>query len=117
MFTFYKTQFTPNEQNQIQTLWGYKAYFNSYATQEEWRYSLSTIHNQYKDDSGNFLILAMTIDSLQFLLINIYGPNTDVPEFYSQLLEQIECAYSFQYIIIGGDFNLVLDQDIDTNEL
>ena len=72
------------------------------------------IHNQYKDDSGNFLILDVTIDSLQFLLINIYGPNTDVPEFYSKLLEQIEGAYSFQYIIIGGDFNLVLDQDLDT---
>ena len=68
------------------------------------------IHNQFKDDSGNFLILDVTIDSLQFLLINIYGSNTDVPEFYFQLLEQIEGAYSFQYIIIGGDFNLVLDR-------
>ena len=33
---------------------------------------------------------------------------------YSQLLEQIEGAHSFQYIIIGGDINLVLDQDLDT---
>ena len=72
------------------------------------------IHNQYKDDSGNFIILDVTIDSFQFLLINKYGPNTDVPEFYSQLLEQIEGAHSFQYIIISDDFNLVLDQDLDT---
>ena len=114
------THFTPNEENQIQTLWGYKAYFNSYASNSRGVAILFNnnceieIHNQYKDDSGNFLILDVTIDSLQFLLINIYGPNTDVPEFYSQLLEQIEGAYSFQYIIIGGDFNLVLDQDLDT---
>ena len=74
------------------------------------------IHNQFKDDRRNFLILDVTIDSLQFLFINIYGPNTDVPEFYSQLLEQWG-AHSSQYIIIGGDFNLVLDQDLDTNEL
>ena len=113
------THFTSNEENQIQTLWGYKAYFNSYASNSRGVAILFNnnceieIHNQYKDDSGNFLILDVTIDSLQFLLINIYGPNTDVPEFYSKLLEQIEGAYSFQYIIIGGDFNLVLDQDLD----
>ena len=47
-------------------------------TQEEWQYSLTTIHNQYKDYSGNVLILDGTIDTLQFVLKNIYGPNTDV---------------------------------------
>ena len=54
----------------------------------------------------------MTIDFLQFLLIN----NTDVKECYCELLEQIESALSFQYmyIITGDDLSLVLDQDLDT---
>ena len=58
----------------------------------------------------------MTIDSLQFLVINIYSPNTDVKEFYSELLEQIESALSFQYIICG-DLSLVLNQDLDTTTI
>ena len=66
------THFTPNEENQIQTLWGYKAYFNSYASNSRGVAILFNnnceieIHNQYKDDSGHFLILDVTIDSLQF---------------------------------------------------
>lgn len=53
------------------------------------------IHNQYKNDSGYFIILDVTIDSLQFLMINIYGPNTGIPEFYSQLLEHISIYYNW----------------------
>ena len=47
-----------------------------------------------------------------FLFINICGPNTDALEFYCQLLEQMKVLILFN-IIIGGDFNLVLDQVSD----
>ena len=83
------TYFTPNEEQHKQTQWGYKAYFNSYASKSRGVAILFNnncaieIHNQFKDDSGNFLILDVTIDSLQFILITIYGPYTNVPEFYS----------------------------------
>ena len=79
------THLTPIEENQIQTLWGYKTYFNSYASNSRGVGILFNnnceieIHNQYKDDSGNFLILDVTINSLRLLLINMHGPNTDVP--------------------------------------
>lgn len=72
------------------------------------------VHKKYRDENGNYLILEATIDNLQFLLVNLYSPNSDTPEFYSQLLGKIEEIYSGQYVIISGDFNLVLNQDLDT---
>lgn len=46
--------------------------------------------------------------------MNIYGPNTDSPEFYKELSNKIEDIYSTQHVILGGDFNLVLNKKIDT---
>ena len=41
-------------------------------------------------------------------LVNLYGPNRDDPEFYAELEERINDV-GFENIIIGGDWNLVLD--------
>ena len=78
-------------------------------TREEWQYSNCgiEIHYQYKGDIRNLLILDFMIDPLLILLMNIYGPNTNVP-IYTQLKKQIENKHFYQYIIIGSDFDLVL---------
>ena len=46
------------------------------------------------------------------LLINLYGPNRDEPVFYEKLYEMIK-GYRTNNIIIVGDFNLTLEQEID----
>lgn len=80
-------------------------------TRGEWQYCNGEIEipNQYKGDSGNFLILDVMIDPLQSSLRNIFGPNTNVRKLYTQLQTQIESDRSLQYIVIGGNFNLVFD--------
>ncbi len=60
------------------------------------------------------MILNVIVENLQFLLINIYGPNSDKPEFYSQLLNTLQDIYSSQDIILGGDFNLILNKELDS---
>ena len=40
------------------------------------------------------------------------GPNRDDPEFYAELEERIN-GVDFENIIIGGDWNLVLDYTLD----
>ena len=45
-------------------------------------------------------------------LLTIYGPNTDKPEFYQEmdgLLQKSDATYN----ITCGDFNLVLNPDMD----
>lgn len=48
--------------------------------------------------------------------MNIYGPNTDSPEFHKELSYKIADIYSTQRILVmlGGDFNLVLKKNLDT---
>ena len=45
-------------------------------------------------------------------LINIYGPNHDVPEFYSQLITAIQESND-DFSILCGDFNLVQNFNLD----
>ena len=45
-------------------------------------------------------------------LLNIYGPNRDTPDFYKKLREIIN-EYSSDFVILTGDFNLVLNPDMD----
>ena len=47
-------------------------------------------------------------------LINLYGPNQDDPEFYDQVRETL-LEFDNQYFIVLGDFNLVLNQLLDTH--
>ena len=46
------------------------------------------------------------------LIANCYAPNNDNPEFFHSFCKEIK-RFTPQYTIIGGDFNLVLDLEID----
>lgn len=72
------------------------------------------IHKIEKDDNGNKLVLDVTIEGTRLTLINIYGPNRDEPGFYQDILNNI-IAYE-NPVILAGDFNLVLNPDIDLHD-
>jgi exonuclease III len=63
---------------------------------------------------GNLLAIEVKIEGYDILLINIYGPNRDSPEFYEKLQNIIE-LFCGDFVIISGDLNLVQDsyQDYD----
>ena len=66
-----------------------------------------------RDLSGNFLIIRINAFEKDFVLVNIYGPNEDKPEFYTNLENIISSFESLDNIIIAGDWNLVMDYDLD----
>ena len=70
------------------------------------------VHKQEKDTKGNLLILELTIDHHRFTLCTLYGPNNDTPLFYSKLFNIIETIGNDSYVLCG-DFNFVLDVNID----
>ena len=45
------------------------------------------------------------------LLVNIYGPNKDNPDFYQSLSETVK-RYKNHNVVIVGDWNLVLDSQL-----
>ena len=49
---------------------------------------------------------------MDVLLVNIYGPNRDDPNFYIKLNKNI-AKLKIPNLILAGDWNLVLDPTID----
>ena len=66
----------------------------------------------YKDILGNYIFVTVTIMDRDFLTVSLYEPNRDDPEFYAELEERIN-DIDFENVIIGGDWNLVLDYTLD----
>lgn len=114
------THFVTKEEHYIRTQWGYECYFSNFASNSRGVAILFNnnfefkVHEVKKDDNGNKLILDITIEGKRLTLINIYGPNRDDPEFYQSILNTIT-AYN-NPVILAGDFNLVINPDMDLQD-
>ena len=68
------------------------------------------LHNLISDQQGRFTVLDISI-----FLVTLYGPNTDSPEFVTNLKENlINWELSNEPIILCGDWNVVLNYHNDT---
>ena len=65
------------------------------------------------DNQGRWVMAELEINNAKYVIVNIYGPNRDVPGFYNEA-SNILANTSAEYIIVGGDFNLVLDPELDS---
>ena len=63
----------------------------------------------YTDPAGRFIICDLKANEKFLTLANIYAPNEDKPSFFYDHLLNFKC----EDIIIGGDFNLVLNIEKD----
>ena len=52
------------------------------------------------------------MEGKQFLLVNIYAPNKDEPQFFANIVMQIE-SFPTDFKIIGGDMNVTLNEELD----
>ena len=66
----------------------------------------------YIDDSGRFILCDLKTNGKIITLTNIYAPNKDNPAFVKNLFDHLQ-YFEGDEIIIGGDFNLVLDVEKD----
>ena len=62
--------------------------------------------------TGRFQSIDVIINEKEMNIINIYGPNTDDFEFYKKV-EDYLLKHNENNFIIGGDFNTVINIDID----
>ncbi|CAH2284859.1 Hypothetical predicted protein [Pelobates cultripes] len=65
------------------------------------------------DPGGRFLFVKGKCLGTQVTLANIYAPNTDQGSFARSCLNKLE-AFAEGMVIIGGDWNMVLDHSIDS---
>lgn len=64
------------------------------------------------DKEGRYIIVIGEIHNISITLVNIYAPNTDNPIFFQKVFALIP-DISQTNLIIGGDFNTVLDTYLD----
>ena len=65
------------------------------------------------DKYGNYIQMLIVCSSIKINLINVYAPNQDDPNFFQTLRGLVDNA-EFDYVMICGDFNLVLDPVLDS---
>ena len=65
---------------------------------------------QMYDQNGRIITLILETHDIRFQIINIYAPNTEKDDFYTTLDPFVDPN---SFTIIGGDFNLVLNNSLD----
>ena len=114
-------QNSKREQARWKSQWGYEAFFSSLDSKScgvvilfnnTFEYVL---HNVISDQQGRYIVLDISIFQQRCTLVTLYGPNTDSPEFFTNLKENlINWELSNQPIILCGDWNVVLNYHNDT---
>ena len=112
------THFAKSQERRLSLEWGFQAYFSSFSTQKRGVAIFFNnnfefkIHSRFNDTNGNLLLLDIEIDEHRITLVTIYGPNKDDPGFYEFLKNKI-IEMGNKDIIINGDWNILLDPQID----
>lgn len=100
-------------------LWRGQALFSCFTSNSRgvcllFRKSLKiNVLSEHRDQSGNIIAAFFQYGHESYHIINIYGPNTDSPQFFADI-DKLLCENDANHTIVCGDFNLVLDQQWDT---
>ena len=87
--------------------WGEKAWFASHRSNSRGvailirnRLSLD-LKSVYSDISGRYMIISANINDLPLILVNVYGPNNDEPNFFLELFNKVD-QYEYTSILCRG---------------
>jgi exonuclease III len=69
-----------------------------------------SIAGQFRDINNNILALTISIDNVTFVVVSVYGPNTNDNTFFRDLKLVLDDNKSIP-CIIGGDWNLTVCTD------
>ena len=115
------TRFSKNIENKVKADWGGHAFFSSFSSEARGvaifiKKGLAIdILDKRADDQGNLLSLLIKFNGKKILVSGLYGPNTDDPDFYKNEAFSLIDEWDPEFPILGGDWNLVLNQTADTH--
>ena len=113
------THWVERDYNNLRTLWGNEIYISGGQTNSRGVAILLNSNFEYtvldckSDNKGNYLNLQLRLTTITLNLVNVYGPNSDDPKFY-EVIENLIDEENFDYNLICGDLNLVLNPEIDS---
>ena len=70
------------------------------------------IRKHHCDSNGRFIVADIVVERKKITLVNVYAPNEDTPEFFDKVFDALK-EFDCETIIIGGDFNCVLNPTLD----
>ena len=77
--------------------------------------SVHDVRKVYDDPAGNLLLVRVAAGEEHFLLGAYYGPSGDYVPTYRHLFNRLRGSVEpGEAVIVGGDFNLTFDQELDT---
>ena len=74
------------------------------------QHSLISVINS---DCGNYVIVVCKICTDTYAFVNVYGPNKDNPDFFTELGDHLD-NFNVDHTVIGGDMNFVIDPNTDS---
>lgn len=109
----------PKLETYIRAEWGYDIIFSPYKSNARGTAILLNPNYEYKikkykkGANGDYIIVELTVDNKPMVILSIYGPNRDSPQFYERLCRELEEFNTDQYILCG-DWNATMDPEMDT---
>ncbi len=113
-----ETHLKKGSENRLKSNWIAQMYQSTFSTKARGvailiRKNVPFVHQKTMSDiNGRYIIVLGSINSKQITLVNLYAPNHDDPLFFQKVFKLIP-SISESNIIIGGDFNCVLDNMLD----
>ena len=98
--------------------WGYSTIFTTFSSS---RAGVAILFNNnfqfqilkhFADPEGRFIIADIDTGDKIMTLVNVYAPNEDNPAFFRNVRDKL-CSFECDFIVLGGDFNLVCDVSKD----
>ncbi len=112
-----ETHLTDYEHQNLKKQWPGQFFFSSFTSQSRGVAILIDKNIPFqmesvdKDKSGRYIILKGTIAMQRMSLVNIYRPEMEGADFIHNIFFKFACPIT--ELIIGGDFNVVLDPVLD----
>ena len=118
IYLLQETHCTNNLMQQWTSEWGYQALFSCCTSNKA---GVGILFNNnftfqilktYIDPLGRFLICDIRTNGIYLTIANLYAPNDDNKSFFTNFFDHLR-DFKGDDVIIGGDFNLVLDVEKD----
>lgn len=116
-----ETHLKTKAENMVRAMWGYDCVLNGNNTNSNGVAVLFKnnfdfrLHTVIRDDEGKYIILDIEMLGKRMTLVNLYAPSSgDHPEYFEKIEKDID-KIANNYILIGGDWNVVLNPTLDSS--
>lgn len=113
-----ETHLKQQTQIRLRANWIGQTYYSSFTSKARgtaiitWKGIPFKLNKSISDKEGRYVIVTGEIYNTPLTMINIYAPNFDNPQFLKKIIDLI-AEHNYQNIIMGGDFNCVIDPYLD----